>query len=488
MKGLLARHPPSRVRIIVAALLVPAAAVGIARALGSDNLAVATALCLLAAVAAAAVAGRGSGIVASVVSFLGLNFFFTEPRHTLIVSEAGDLIALVAFLVAALIVGTLLSSVLEERARSERRATEAHFVSQTTERLISGEPFERILDGFAGSLVRLFALASCEISTPNGTGASSSDAGRTGEGPSVTIPIATHSGSFGSLTATRGAGTQEFSASDVELLKTLASQTALAIERAALDEEVRGARFEAEANRLRAALFSSVTHDLRTPLASIKASASGLLAKGARYSEAQREEMLRTVLEEADHLNQIVGNLLDLARMRAGALVPSRQPILIEDVVGSVLRRLRRAMEGFTVRTNIRPDLPMVDADPIQIEQVLSNIVENAVRFSPRGAEIQISVARWREGVQVRVTDQGPGIAPDDRTRVFEEFYRRDAGAGRGGTGLGLAIARAIVLAHGGTIWAEAAPGGGTAILFELPITKAPVGEAAPESREGVAP
>jgi len=135
-----------------------------------------------------------------------------------------------------------------------------------------------------------------------------------------------------------------------------------------------------------------------------------------------------------------------------------------------VLQRMRRSLEGVVVRTTIRPDLPPVEADPVQIGQVLSNVIENAVRFSPKGSEIHITAARWRSAIQVRVTDQGPGIPPDDRDRVFEEFYRRDAGAGRGGTGLGLSIARAVLVAHGGSIWASAAPGGGTAVSFELPI------------------
>jgi len=137
-----------------------------------------------------------------------------------------------------------------------------------------------------------------------------------------------------------------------------------------------------------------------------------------------------------------------------------------------VLQRMRRALEHVIVRTAIRPELPPVDADPVQMGQVLTNIIENAIRFSPRGSEIQIAAARWQSAIQVRVTDQGPGIPPADRERVFEEFYRHDAGGGRGGTGLGLAIARAVVVAHGGTIRASAAPGGGTAVTFELPIMK----------------
>jgi two-component system sensor histidine kinase KdpD len=472
MKKVLASRSASRGLAVAAGILAPVGAVAIALALGSRNLAAATALCLLAVVAAGAVAGRGSGIIASFLSFLGLNFFFTEPHHTLAVRHASDVVALIAFLLSALIVGALVSRVREERSRAERRATEAQLLNTATERFISREPLGHVLDGLAAALLSLFGLASADISTANGVGtATSGDQGITA-GQTISIPLVTGSGSFGALTVVRDAGEEPFSTSELGLLKTLAAQTALAIERAALDGEVREARLQVEASALRAALFSSVTHDLRTPLSSIKASASGLLAEGAHYSEEERRDVLRTVVEEADHLNLIVGNLLDLARMRAGALVPSKQPMLIDEVIGSVLQRMRRSLEHVTVRTTIRPELPPVDADPIQIGQVLANIIENAIRFSPGGSEIQIAAARWRSAVQVRVTDQGPGIPPEDRERVFEEFYRRDVGEGRGGTGLGLAIARAVVLAHGGSISASAAPGGGTALTFELPIMK----------------
>jgi two-component system, OmpR family, sensor histidine kinase KdpD len=470
MRKVLASRSASRGLALAAGILAPVGAVGIALALGSRNLAAATSLALLAVVAAGAVAGRGSGIVASFLSFLGLNFFFTEPHHTLAVQHASDVVALIAFLLSALIVGALVSRVREERSRAERRATEAQLLNSTTERFISSEPFGRILDGLSEALLGLFGLTSAEISTPIGVGRATMGNDGTVPGHTISIPLVTGSGSFGALTAVRAAGEEPFSPSELGLMKTLAAQTALAIERSALDGEVREARLQVEASVLRAALFSSVTHDLRTPLASIKASASGLLAEGAHYSEEERRDVLRTVVEEADHLNLIVGNLLDLARMRAGVLVPSKQPMLIDEVIGSVLQRMRRALEHVIVRTTIRPELPPVDADPVQMGQVLTNIIENAIRFSPRGSEIQIAAARWRSAIQVRVTDQGPGIPPADRERVFEEFYRHDAGGGRGGTGLGLAIARAVVVAHGGTTRATGAPGGGTAVIFELPM------------------
>jgi two-component system, OmpR family, sensor histidine kinase KdpD len=478
---LLASSAPSRRRAIAAAIAAPAVAVALAAPLGAGHLATATALCLLAVVAAAAAGGRGAGLLASVLSFLGLNYFFTEPRHTFAVHQASDLVALFAFLLTALIVGSLLSRALQERARAERRAMEAQLLAQTTAELSSGEPFDTILADLAATLVRRFDLDRCEIATPNGTGVATSETGRPGAERSITIPLTTPSGEFGTLTLARRG--HPFSMGDVDLLRTLAAQTALAIERAALDAEVHAAKLDAESSQLRAALFSSVTHDLRTPLSSIKASVSGLLGEGAHYDEEQLDEMLRTVLEETDHLNRIVTNLLDLARMRSGSLVPSKQAIPIEELIEAVLRRLRRALENVPVRTTIRPDLPPIDADPIEIQQVLSNVIENAIRFSSPGAPIEITAARWQDDVQVRIVDHGPGIPAEERISVFEEFYRRDAGSGRGGTGLGLAIARAIVVAHGGRIWIEGTPGGGATVLFELPIARiaTPVSEATPE-------
>jgi two-component system, OmpR family, sensor histidine kinase KdpD len=296
--------------------------------------------------------------------------------------------------------------------------------------------------------------------------------------------LAMPSATLGSIVAIRPSGAPEFSQDEVNLLRNLAGQTALAIERASLNEEVRAARLEAETSSMRAALFSSVTHDLRTPLSSIKAGASGLLSDDVQYTKGQRTEMLTTILEEVDHLNQIVSNLLDLARIRAGVLRPENQPIFIEDVIGSTVRRMDRSLQSFALRTSIRSTLPPVLADPIQISQVLYNLLENSIRFSPPGSELLISAARWHSMVEVRVTDHGPGIDEEVRERVFEEFYSRPAGRGRGGTGLGLAIARAIVLAHGGKIWAEVAPGGGTSIVFQLPIasaTETAVDDASPQ-------
>jgi two-component system sensor histidine kinase KdpD len=187
--------------------------------------------------------------------------------------------------------------------------------------------------------------------------------------------------------------------------------------------------------------------------------------------DEQRRDLLETVLEETDRLNRLLGNLLELAKVRAGALVPAKQPTALDEVVASVLHRMADRLAGVRVRTVLR-DVPDIPADPLQLDQVVTNLLDNAVRFSPPGGEVMISVAPWHRYVQLRVADQGPGIPVGERERVFEAFYRGDAGE-RSGSGLGLAITRAIVLAHGGRIRIEGTPSGGTAVVLELPLADA---------------
>jgi two-component system sensor histidine kinase KdpD len=197
---------------------------------------------------------------------------------------------------------------------------------------------------------------------------------------------------------------------------------------------------------------------------------TGLLGEDVELTPEQERELSQTILEETDRLDRLVGNILDLARIRSGALAPATEPTPVDEAIEAVLHRLRRDLAPFSVRVLIRPDLPDVMADPLQLDQVLSNIVENAIRFSPADGNIIVSAApAGSSAVRLRIADDGPGIPPELRERVFEPFHRGDADGSRAGTGLGLAIARAIVSAHGGRIWIEETPTGGTAVILELP-------------------
>jgi len=426
------------------------------------------ALCyVLAVVAATAFGGLVSGLVASVASFLALNFFFTPPFHTFAVERTEDLVALAVFLAVSAAVGTMFSRVLEQRSRAERREREARLLHQLGSRLRSGVPTEEVLRSLARSVTELFDLARCEITSEMTQG---TIVAQGGNGPASAahvevIPLAVQDRELGRIVAVPGDG-HDLSAEARGVIQTLASQVALAIDGMRLGTEAAEARMEAETNRLRAALFSSVTHDLRTPLASITASVSTLLEDETALQAPLRRELLETIDQEAGRLNRVIGNLMDLSRMRAGAVTPQKAPTAVDELVEGVVARLAPLLKDHDVRLMLRENLPEIPLDLGQIDQALTNVVENAARFTPPGHRITIAAARWQDGVQVRIADRGTGIPRDERERVFEPFVR---GEGSTGTGLGLAIARAIVEAHAGTIRVADEPGGGTAIVIELP-------------------
>jgi two-component system sensor histidine kinase KdpD len=466
--GLDRRRWSPGIRSAAAALIPPAVVTAIAVLPSGVSTATAALAYVLASVAAAVAGGVWPGLVASVLSFLALNFFFTPPIHTFAVGKTQDLVALGVFLAVSATVGGLVSRVLIQRSRAERREREARVLQHLGTRLLSGVPYEEVLAGLGRSLTGLFGLARCEIMTgPNepaivieGTEAEDPIAER------LVVPMVVRDSEIGRIAVVPGGTHGGLGPDERSVIETLANQTALAIEGVRLASEAQRARVDAEANRLQAALFSSVTHDLRTPLASITASVSGLLEPGMSLTPGDRRELLETIRQEADRLNRLVGNFLDLSRMRAGAFTPSRTPAALEEVIEGVVARLEPLLRGHEVHLMLRDNLPEIPVDVLQIDQVLTNTLENAARFSPAGRRITVTAARWDGGVQIRITDQGPGVPDDQRERLFEPFVR---GEGSTGTGLGLAISRAIVEGHGGTIRIAGAPGGGTAVIIELP-------------------
>lgn len=468
MKAWLWFGQPSKVRSAVVGIATAAASTGLALTVHPAPALGAVAIYLLGVAGAAVIGGAAAGVVASILSFLSLNYFFTFPRYTFRVASADDIVSLCVFLIVAVIVGSLVSRALAEGARAARSEREARLLSYFATKVMSGQPLDRVLDDFAGSVLEALGLAGCEIHARVGETVFDVRRHREGvaEGEATTIPIRVGNEQVGSMTAVPTGPLME---DDRRLLAEAAKQIAIALERAALDAQVVRARTEVEVNQARAALFSSVTHDLRTPLASIKAAVTTLLQEDVTLEDEPRHELLSTVLEETDRLNRLLGNLLDLAKLRAGALVPAREPTAVDEVVESVLHRMTDRLAGVRVRTLLR-DVPEVPVDPVQLDQVMTNLLDNAIRFSPPGGEVTISLAPWHGAVQLRITDQGPGIVPEERERVFQAFYRGDANE-RPGSGLGLAIARAIVLAHGGRIRIEGAPSGGTAVVLELPLT-----------------
>ncbi len=463
---------PSLVRVIAAAVIFPALATVAGLPINPSSQGGAVSLYLLAVVTASVLGGVPAGLGAALLSSASFSFFFTAPRYTFRIDRPEDIIAAIVFLAVAAIVGSLVARMVSERERATRGEQDARLLAYLSAKLLSGERLDRVMDDFAEALLDPFALARCEIRASFEGIDIHAVAERPGTtpGPLEVVPLALGEVPLGTLTAVRPAGGRAIDLDDRALLEASARQAAVALERARMGARVRDAQLEAETNQLRAALFSSVTHDLRTPLSSIKAGATSLLDERALHDSTQRRELLTTIIEETDRLNRMVGNLMDLAKIRAGALVPAREPSAMDEIVEAVLARMRTQLEHFRVRTVIRPDLPDVSVDPVQIDQVLTNLLENAAKHSSPGGEIGVAVAPYLDRVQVRVTDQGPGVAPEERERVFEPFYRGGVAPERSGSGLGLAIARAVVVAHGGRIWIEGAPGGGAAVVFEIPL------------------
>ncbi|MFN2590570.1 MAG: ATP-binding protein [Actinomycetota bacterium] len=423
---------------------------------------------MVTVVVAAAAGGWWSGLVASGLSFLGLNFFFTEPRHTLSVGKVEDLVALFFFLAVTLIVGGLFARIVAERARAERREQESVLLNRFTASLLSGRSTRSVLQEIARTAVDRLSLSRCEIDL-DGVERVTVHGPHPAATEEVVIPVEAGKVRFGTISILPGAGSA-LEEPDRRFLSALAAQVGVALERARLDSAARDARTDAEVSQVRAALFSSVTHDLRTPLASIKAGVTSLLDSWMQHDESQRSELLQTMLEETDRLNRLVGNLLNLARARSGGLSLEKELTPFEDIIEGVLTRMRAPLSAFEVRTMIRPDLPAIWVDPMQMDQALTNILENALGHSAPGGEIVVAVAPWEGGIQVRISDRGRGVSPEERDRVFEPFYRGQGDRSRAGTGLGLAIARAVIVAHGGRIRIEDTPGHGATVVIELPV------------------
>ena len=460
-KGVWSR-PATRSRLLVACA-GPAVVTLLAVPERHPETAVVAVLYVVAVVIAARIAGALAGVAASILSFLALNFFFTEPVHTFAVAAPEDLVSLFAFLVASVIVGLLFSAALDAKARSERRELEARLLNRMATRLLAGEPTGTVLDDLADGIRDLFQLDACEISTR--ITAPSVEMHGDATGAAEHIPLKTNKLDLGHMKLWPGHG-RRLSEDEMKVLRSLATQLALALEGIRLSAQVRDAELEAHSSQLKAALFSGVTHDVKTPLAAITAAVTSLL-DGKGFSDMTRREHLETIKQEAERLGRVVNNLLDVARLRAGALVATKTPSPIDEVMESVLNRLRPDLAGREVEIRVGDEVPEVPMDVVQIDQVLTNLVENAMKFTPPGSPISLTAVGTRDCVRVTVADRGPGIPKNDRSRILEPFERGDSHSS--GTGLGLAICNAIVMAHGGRMWVSDTPTGGAAFTFELP-------------------
>ena len=418
-------------------------------------------LYLALVVAIAALGGLVVGVVSAVAASLLANWFVVPPLHTLSIGDAENIVALVVFVAVAVTVSLLVDRVSTRSRQAIRARAESEALARATATLV-GEPDPRpdLLD----QLRVTFSLDSVSL-------LSNADDGWTLDAFAGADPPRDPSG--GAVWDLAGDGSTvlvvrgpELAAEDQRVLRTFLSQLALAVQRGRLQAEAAEAAHLADANALRTALLQAVSHDLRTPLATIKASATSLLQSDVTWDAAQRQEFVRAIDTQADRLNRVVGNLLDMSRLQAGVIHAVNRPVYLEDVVAQALASLADTDD---IEVAVPETIPAVEADPALLERVVANVVANAVAWSPAGVPARVEAGEVGGRVHLRVIDRGPGIAAEDRAKVFEPFQRLGDRSSLAGVGLGLAVSRGFVQAVGGDLRLDDTPGGGLTVVIDLP-------------------
>ncbi len=446
--------------------------------------------------------GLFPSLFACFASVLAYNFFFLPPLYTFTISDPENVVALFFFLVVAIITSNL-------TARMRSQAVTARQRAQTTAELYA---FSRKLAGIVGlddllwatsyqiaSMLRLRvvmllpegsgggiavrggyppedALDEADLAAARWSWDRNRPAGRGADtlpgAKRLFLPLRTGRSTVGVLGIDREAPGPLLTPDEQRLLDALADQAAVAIERINLAADLDEARILAETERLRSALLTSISHDLRTPLAAILGSATSLRSYGELYDQGVRDELISTVQDEAERLNRFVTNLLDMTKLEAGVLEPNLAMIDLAEIVGTVLERARKVLASHRIAVDLAADLPMLRVDFVLFEQVLFNLLDNAAKYAPPGTAITLRGQRSGEQVAIEVLDEGGGIATEHLDHIFEKFYRiRRADRQRAGTGLGLAICRGFVEAMGGTIAAaNRSDRGGAVFTILLPI------------------
>jgi two-component system sensor histidine kinase KdpD len=427
---------------------------------GRLNLSTDMLIYLVLVVVVATVGGIWPALAAAVGASLVVNWFFTPPIHTFTIAEGENLVALLTFVVVAGLVSALVTQVSRRSADAVRARGEAEALARIAGDLTGDD--EAVAEMVA-HVRSTFDRDAVSLLVPDGSRWSIEAAA--GEDPPATPQ--------GGLSVLLAGGARlvhrgpPLNAEDQRVLQVFAAQLASALERRQLRAEAAGAEALAEADQLRTAILRAVSHDLRSPLASIKASATSLLQEDVDWTPEARREFLATIDEEADRLNTLVGNLLDMSRLETGALAVGLRPIALEEAVGQALASLSEPTDQVVVEVSER--LPAVQADPVMLERVVANVVANALRYAPDDHPVRIEAGQVGERVDLRVIDQGPGVRPTDRERVFEPFQRLGDRAPGVGVGLGLAVARGFTAAMGGELLLDDTPGGGLTVVISLP-------------------
>lgn len=512
---------------IGALALVTAALLALRTHIDIVNVAMVFLLCVLIV---ALRAGRGPAILIAIAAFALFDFFFLPPFNTVTIASTDHVIALVVFLVVALVISGLVSDVRERARTAEQEEARASLLFHLNEGLVADRSLDDILATIVRHVVQVYGAAHAAILTredserlvvlasypegaiglptrnetavalqaiasgrttglatgrarvkdPHGIGQAALQ--RAPKEDVLYLPINTPARQIGVLEVRGRPDGGRFDDDDRELLGSLADQAALALERVRLSSEAARAEVLAQSDELKSALLASVSHDLRTPLATIKTSVSSLQDESIAWPPEARAEFLEAIDEETDRLARMVANLLDLSRIEGGALRPDRDWYDARELVRHVVDRLhaRAAAANHVLTSHIDPSVTLGYFDYVEIDQVLANLVENAIKYTPAGSSIEVSADLIPEGLRFSVTDNGPGIPVTQREQVFEKFYRASNVRGQQGTGIGLTISRGLVEAHGGRIWIDRGSQDGTRVLLTIPFDRSTLRDEVP--------
>jgi len=425
--------------------------------------------------------GLAEATAASIVAVLGLNYFFLEPVGTFTIEDPQNWVALAAFLVTAVTASQLSERVRRRAAEAEARRLEIERLYELVQGMMSSATVRRTIREFVHRVVQVFGCRAAAFyyrhgeeffrSGPESEPVSNHDLLAAAETEALSVdaarmlavaPVRLGGRPLGALALVGPLPSDQTVRSIVNLI-------AISIERARAIEDASHAEAARQSELLKAALLDSLAHDIKTPLTSIKAAVTSLLGK----AEGADRELLTIVDEEADRLNHWAGEVVAMARVEAGKLHPEKLAASVAELLESALAELAGLRRGRPVTVEIAPQLPAALCDPELIGQVVKQLIENALKYSPESAPLTVSAAPKGEKIVIGVADRGAGIEEDERARIFDKFFRgRHHRFETRGTGMGLAIAKGIVEAHGERIWVESEPGQGAIFYFSLPAVR----------------
>ncbi len=443
-----------------------------------DHIALSTELLVALAlvVALAALGGKTVAAVAAVGASLLVNWFYVPPYGTLTIAEGENATALLIFVAVALGVGTLVDVASRRSLEARRARLEAEALARSTTSLAADpDPLPQLVE----LLRETFGLAGVRISGSDADRlAAVASAGDVEGAPTTSMPLASSLQGNAGLRATLQLFGRTLSSDDQRLLRAFADQLTVAIDSQRLVAEAAEAAALIDIDALRTALLRSVSHDLRTPLASIKAMISGLRDPSVKWTGDQLDEALKTVDEETDRLNRLVGDLLDASRLQIGALAIETEPTVVIDAVESVLQFFHGRADDIEV--DVASTVPLVMSDRALLERSLANVIANSLHHNPAGERVRVEAARVGDAVHIRVVDRGPGISPSDRARATTPLHRLGDDQTSDGVGLGFSIAEGFIAAMAGVLTLDDTPGGGLTVTIALPMA-AVTAEASPQ-------